>query len=413
MPLPSATSRSVGEILRANIVTRFNFILGVLLAVILAAGEPQDAVFGIILVANAAIGIGQELRAKRTLDRLAVLTAPTVRVVRDGTPSDVRVADLVPGDLVQLRPGDQLVADGVVRTGMGLQADESLLTGESEPVRQAAGRRAAVRQLCGGRIRRLPGHGRGRRVVRPQARRRSEAVHPGAVGADGRHQPDPAVRDLGDRAGRRPAAGQPAARRRHLAGDADRDGRGAGGHGAAGPGAADQRRFRRGGRRPDAAAGCWYSSCPLSRAWPGSMWCASTRPGLSPTERSHSTGLSASTTQAPVEAALGALGADENRNATLTAIGQAFPAPSNGWVPEAAVPFSSARKWSAVSLRRARRVGARSTGDDAAGRTTARCWRRRRSWPRPDCGSCYWAARTAWMAASRCRRAFARLPSSC
>src|SRR5271166_3457671 len=75
------TSRSVGDILRANILTRFNFILGVLLAVILAAGEPQDAAFGIVLVANAAIGIGQELRAKRTLDRLAVLTAPTVRVV--------------------------------------------------------------------------------------------------------------------------------------------------------------------------------------------------------------------------------------------------------------------------------------------------------------------------------------------
>jgi cation-transporting ATPase E len=62
------TSRSVGEILRANIVTRFNFILGVLLAVILAVGEPQDALFGIVLVANAVIGIGQELRAKLTLD---------------------------------------------------------------------------------------------------------------------------------------------------------------------------------------------------------------------------------------------------------------------------------------------------------------------------------------------------------
>ena len=60
------TSRSVGEILRANILTRFNVILGVLLAVILTAGEPQDALFGIILVADAAIGIGQELRAKRT-----------------------------------------------------------------------------------------------------------------------------------------------------------------------------------------------------------------------------------------------------------------------------------------------------------------------------------------------------------
>ena len=104
------TSRSVGEILRANILTRFNFILGVLLAVILAAGEPQDALFGIVLVANALIGIGQELRAKLTLDRLAVLSAPRVRVIRDGTPQDVAVGELVAGDLVALRPGDQLVA---------------------------------------------------------------------------------------------------------------------------------------------------------------------------------------------------------------------------------------------------------------------------------------------------------------
>jgi cation-transporting ATPase E len=128
------TSRSVAEILRANILTRFNFILGVLLAVILAVGEPQDALFGIVLVTNALIGIAQELRAKRTLDRLAVLSAPKVRVIRDGMPRDLDVADLVGGDLVDLRPGDQLVADGIVRASMSLQADESLLTGESEPV---------------------------------------------------------------------------------------------------------------------------------------------------------------------------------------------------------------------------------------------------------------------------------------
>ncbi len=78
------TSRSVAEILRANVFTRFNLLLGVLLAVILAVGEPQDALFGIVLVSNALIGIGQELRAKRTLDRLAVLSAPRVRVIRDG-----------------------------------------------------------------------------------------------------------------------------------------------------------------------------------------------------------------------------------------------------------------------------------------------------------------------------------------
>src|SRR5713101_4150179 len=135
------TSRSVAEILRANILTRFNFILGALLAVILVAGQPQDALFGIVLVTNALIGIAQELRAKRTLDRLAVLSAPRVRVIRDGTPHDIAVADLVAGDLVDLRAGDQLVADGVVRASTSLEADESLLTGESEPVDKRAGDR--------------------------------------------------------------------------------------------------------------------------------------------------------------------------------------------------------------------------------------------------------------------------------
>jgi cation-transporting P-type ATPase E len=138
-------SRSVAEILRANILTRFNFILGVLLAVILAVGEPQDALFGIVLVANALIGIAQELRAKATLDRLAVLSAPRVRVTRDGAPQEIAVAELVAGDLVGLRPGDQLVADGVVREAASLEADESLLTGESEP----AGKRAGDRLLSG------------------------------------------------------------------------------------------------------------------------------------------------------------------------------------------------------------------------------------------------------------------------
>src|SRR6266516_5977220 len=134
-------SRSVAEILRANILTRFNLILGVLLAVILIAGQPQDALFGVVLVANALIGIGQELRAKRTLDRLAVLTAPRVRVIRDGAPQDVAMDELVADDLVDLRAGDQLVADGVVRASASLQADESLLTGESEPVDKRAGDR--------------------------------------------------------------------------------------------------------------------------------------------------------------------------------------------------------------------------------------------------------------------------------
>jgi cation-transporting P-type ATPase E len=83
------TSRTITEIARANILTRFNAILGGMLVVILATGEFQDALFGVVLVTNAAIGIYQEWKAKRVLDRLAVLNAPRARVVRDGARHDV------------------------------------------------------------------------------------------------------------------------------------------------------------------------------------------------------------------------------------------------------------------------------------------------------------------------------------
>jgi cation-transporting P-type ATPase E len=133
------TSRTFAEILRANIFTRFNAILGVLLVVILAVGHPQDALFGIVLVSNALIGIVQEVRAKRTLDRLAVLSAPRVRVVRDGSETEIEVDDVVLDDLVELRSGDQIAADGIVQASTALQVDESLLTGESDPVDKMAG----------------------------------------------------------------------------------------------------------------------------------------------------------------------------------------------------------------------------------------------------------------------------------
>ena len=136
------TSRSFGEILRANLLTRFNFLLGALLVVILAVGHPQDALFGIVLVTNALIGIVQEVRAKRTLDRLAVLNAPRASVVRDGTTQEVPLEAVVLDDLVVLRTGDQVVADGTIVEANGLQLDESLLTGESEPVDKEPGARA-------------------------------------------------------------------------------------------------------------------------------------------------------------------------------------------------------------------------------------------------------------------------------
>ena len=135
------TSRSLAEILRANILTRFNFILGALLVAILAVGQLRDALFGIVLVSNSVIGIVQELRAKRTLDRLAVLSAPRARVVRDNATLEVAVKDIVLDDIVDLRTGDQIVADGVVRASAGMQVDESLLSGESEPVDKSTGSR--------------------------------------------------------------------------------------------------------------------------------------------------------------------------------------------------------------------------------------------------------------------------------
>jgi cation-transporting P-type ATPase E len=136
---PERSSRTTAEILRANLLTRFNFILGSLLAVILVVGKPQDALFGIVLVANALIGIAQEVRAKRTLDRLALLNAPRAKAVRDGTVHDISVNEVVLDDLIEVRPGDQVVADGIVRVSDALEVDESLLTGESQPVPKSSG----------------------------------------------------------------------------------------------------------------------------------------------------------------------------------------------------------------------------------------------------------------------------------
>jgi cation-transporting ATPase E len=133
------TSRTLGEIVRANVFTRFNAILGGALAVIVVIGPIQDATFALILVANAFIGIFQEVRAKRTLDQLAVQNAAAARVVRDGTLQEVATPEVVLDDLLELRAGDQIPCDGVVHTADGLEVDESLLTGESDPINKVDG----------------------------------------------------------------------------------------------------------------------------------------------------------------------------------------------------------------------------------------------------------------------------------
>jgi cation-transporting ATPase E len=137
--VPSAPSRTLAQIVRANVLTRFNAILGSMLVLILLVGPLQDALFGLVLIANTLIGILQEVRAKRTLDRLTLLTAPRVRVVREGSVREVGVGEVVLDDLIELPAGAQVVVDGVVLRSEGLEVDESLLTGEAEPVVKAPG----------------------------------------------------------------------------------------------------------------------------------------------------------------------------------------------------------------------------------------------------------------------------------
>ena len=127
-------TRTFAQIARANVLTRFNAILGGLFVVIVIVGPLQDGLFGLVLVANSGIGIIQELRAKRTLDRLSVLNAPTARVVRDGALAQIPAARVVLGEVIDLAPGDQIVVDGLVLRSFGLEIDESLLSGEAEPV---------------------------------------------------------------------------------------------------------------------------------------------------------------------------------------------------------------------------------------------------------------------------------------
>ncbi|MBB5119465.1 metal ABC transporter ATPase [Streptomyces eurocidicus] len=137
--VPVRSSRSTSEIVRANVFTRFNAIIGVLFLIILVVGPIQDGLFGFVIVANTAIGIVQELRAKKTLDSLAVIgeARPTVR--RDGTPVAVPTGEIVLGDLIELGPGDKCVVDGEVAEADGLEIDESLLTGEADPVLKRPG----------------------------------------------------------------------------------------------------------------------------------------------------------------------------------------------------------------------------------------------------------------------------------
>ena len=136
---------SYGRIIRKNTLTLFNSIHLLLAAAILWAGYPWPAgyvrniLFLGIAICSSAMGIFQEVRSKRTLDRLSVLTQAKVRVVRSGRHRTVPPQELVLDDIVSLKAGDQICADAVVVDAAGLETDESLLTGEADPIKKNAG----------------------------------------------------------------------------------------------------------------------------------------------------------------------------------------------------------------------------------------------------------------------------------
>ncbi|MFJ4163990.1 HAD-IC family P-type ATPase [Microbacterium sp. NPDC089698] len=132
--IESRTSRSFGEIFRANAFTRVNAIYLVMFLLILSTGYFIDGLFGLLIIVNSVVGMVQEVRAKRTLDRLALLSKAPARVERAEGVAEVDVEQLVLDDVVLIAAGDQIPVDGEVLDATGLEVDESLLTGESEPV---------------------------------------------------------------------------------------------------------------------------------------------------------------------------------------------------------------------------------------------------------------------------------------
>ena len=138
--VPTRAARSVSDIVRANVFTRINAILGVLLIIVLSTGSVINGAFGLLIIANSAIGIIQELRAKQTLDKLAIVgqAKPLVRR-QSGTERASCPARWCSTTSSSSGPGDQIVVDGDIVEETNLEVDESLLTGEADPIAKDAG----------------------------------------------------------------------------------------------------------------------------------------------------------------------------------------------------------------------------------------------------------------------------------
>ena len=136
---PETASRSTWQIVYANVFNPVNAIMLALFALILVAGFPADGLFVGVVISNSVIGVSQEIYARRELEKLQLLNSPSVRVIRDGVEGEVTAVEVVQDDLVITGAGDQIVVDGDVLETKGLEIDESLLTGESDPIAKKVG----------------------------------------------------------------------------------------------------------------------------------------------------------------------------------------------------------------------------------------------------------------------------------
>jgi cation-transporting P-type ATPase E len=145
----TSTSRTYWEIVRQNVFDFVNTILFVLGVTLAALGRPGDALVSVgIVLANSLVGVVQEVRTKRALDRIALLTRPTATVIRDGGEQSVDPSAVVRGDVLKVSSGDQVVVDGRVLTEGFVDFDESLLTGEASPVTKQAGSTVYSGSFC-------------------------------------------------------------------------------------------------------------------------------------------------------------------------------------------------------------------------------------------------------------------------
>lgn len=136
--IQDSSNRSVKDIVMGNTLTFFNFINIVLLALVLSVRSYKNMLFIFIIIANTLIGIFQEIKAKITLDKLKILTVSHVDVIRDGVKKSVTVSELVKDDVILLKSGGQIPADGVILDGE-VDVNESLLTGESDSIHKTCG----------------------------------------------------------------------------------------------------------------------------------------------------------------------------------------------------------------------------------------------------------------------------------